>query len=124
MSVARTDENYIVAHRDALSERHYTLMANIKDHRFNAWPNPLREYRQRCDDDFCLVVFRTGPKDDAYVMPFTRIEPLFTEQGLEPSSGSAGRWIGSIRNGYLTVDGSDESVSVAEYHNAFHLLQN
>jgi hypothetical protein len=121
-SAVKTTENYVTSRRGQLSHEHYVLLANVSDYWFNASADRLREYRRLYGDDFCLVIYRSGPQDDAYVMPFEQIASLFTERSLQSSNGSSQRWIGSMDDGYLRVRGNDEVVRVEQYHNAFHLL--
>ncbi len=115
--------NYIQEDRAALKLRHYLLLANQATHWFNASPSTLAKYQQRYGDSFCLVLWRDGPEDDAYVIPFERIAPLLTTQNLVRGSGDHPRWHGGIKSGRLTLRGTSNSVPVTDCHNAFHLLR-
>jgi hypothetical protein len=114
--------NYVVSNHRGISKCHYVLLTNQEDYWFNVWPSVLERYQEQYGDDFCVVLYRGGPENDAYVMPFARIKHLFAQYNLSPSSGNTLRWIGSIRNGELHVRRIGEIVLVSEYHNAFHLL--
>ncbi len=106
-----------------LKRRHYLLLANQVAHWFNAAPNVLKDYRARFGEDFCIVLWRNGNDDDAYVLPFQRIKSLFTDKNLVAGTGNNLRWHGGVKDSYLSLRGTDDSVCVADCYNAFHLLQ-
>lgn len=114
--------NYIVSQRGRISQRHYTLLANQAGHWFNVSPSRLEEYIHRHGDDFCVVLFRDGPDDDYYVLPYSAIKPLLEPDSLMPSGINTERWVGSIRNGMLDIRRTDRTLNVERYHNAFDLL--
>ena len=113
--------NFIFERRAALKRRHYLLLANQVTHWFNAAPNVMQDYRARFGDD-CCVLWRDGPEDDAYVIPFKRLRSLFTEKNLVRGSGEHLRWHGGIRGNDLSLRSTEETVHVADCYNAFELL--
>jgi hypothetical protein len=102
---------------------HYLLLANQATHWFNASPRVVNEYRARYGDDFCICLWRNGPDDDAYVLPFERLISLFTEGNLVGGSGNHLRWHGGVRDSHLTLRGTEKVLYVADCYNAFNLLQ-
>ncbi len=115
--------NYFLSNKGSLMKRHYLLLANQQGHWFNAAPNAVRKYQAKYKDDFCIVLYRSGPSDDAYVLPFRRVKSLFIEDNLTLGSNNWLRWHGSIRNGYLNIRGAKEAISVGQCYNAFELLK-
>lgn len=115
--------NYIVNNKNILKDRHYLLLANQAGHWFNISPNRLNEYKERYIDDFCIILYRSGSHDDAYVMPFKAIKRLFSERSLMIASGGSSRWVGSIRNDQLNIRREDSTVLVSQYYNEFELLK-
>jgi hypothetical protein len=114
--------NYVLRNKVTLKHRHYLLLANQAGHWFNASPNRVKEYQAAYGDNFCLVLYRDGPNDDAYVISFRALKSLFVEENLVPGPKDALRWHGSIRAGQLELRGVSETVSVEQCHNAFNLL--
>ena len=115
--------NFILDRRTALKRRHYLLLANQVTHWFNASPNVIKDYRSRFGEDFCVVLWRDGPDDDAYVIPFDRLRSLFSEENLVGGGGDHLRWHGGIRGNHLSLRGTEESVYAADCYNAFPLLR-
>jgi hypothetical protein len=115
--------NYIVDNQGPLKRRHYLLKANQKDHWFNASPNVVRNYQARHGDDFCLILYRTGLNNDAYVVPFQKVKSLFTKKNLVTGPNGILRWHGDIKEGRLGLRSSHETVSVNEFYNGFRLLE-
>lgn len=70
--------NFVVRNLHQLRKRHYLLLANQAGHWFNASPNVVEDHKRAYGTDFCLILYRSGPSDDAYVMPFRLINSLFT----------------------------------------------
>jgi hypothetical protein len=114
--------NFILEKEDELKSRHYLLLANQVTHWFNASPNVVNKYRAEFGDDFCAVLWRDGAKDDAYVIPFNRLSSVLTAQNLVGGTGGYRRWHGGIKDGRLSLRDCDESIYVADCHNAFQLL--
>jgi hypothetical protein len=74
--------NYILRNKKSLKQRHYLLLANQTGHWFNASPSVIKDYQAAYCDDFCLVLYRDGPNDDAYVLPFRRLKSLLIEANV------------------------------------------
>jgi hypothetical protein len=115
--------NLILEKHGALKRRHYLLLANQVTHWFNASPNVIAEYRAQYGDDFCVVLWRNGSDNDAYVIPFQTVKSLFSNKNLVGGTGAHRRWHGGIKGSHLSLRGTDESVYVADCYNAFDLLQ-
>ncbi len=111
--------SYITEHRKELSKTHYILKADA-DNKFwfNVAYRKLEQYKAKFGNDFCIVLFGSVIRDDAYVMPFARIKELFR---LDEVDGS--RWVGDIDNGILSVRTSPLTMAVTEFHNAYHQLK-
>jgi hypothetical protein len=105
--------SYIANNRRALSRRHYIRKATTDTYWFDFTESKVHDYITQFGERFCLVVFGSESHDDAYIMPFSRVKRIFSQQNIEPRRG---RWIGTIRGGVMHV-GAD-SLDVAAYHNA------
>ena len=114
--------NFVATNKKALKKRHYVLLANQAGHWFNAYPNVLERYERRFGDDFCVVLYKDGPADNAYVLPYSAIKHILTDDNLMPSGENSFRWVGSIRYGRLDMRKINKTVPVQQYHNAFDLL--
>jgi hypothetical protein len=109
--------NYIAENRRQLEGRHYVLRANSDNYWFNLSPNVVNRLKSQFGSRFCIVLFRDGPDDDAYIVPFRRIQHLLTQESLMSSGTDFGRWMGSIRDGELDIRRTDQIVNVADCHN-------
>ena len=117
--------NYILQNLHRLKRRHYVLLANQAEHWFNASPTVMKKYIAQYVDDFCLILYRNDPNDDAFIMPFGLIKSVFTEENLAVASTSpVGRWHGSVKVDYLSIRGADDLILVAQCYNAIDLLEN
>lgn len=115
--------NFIQENLPNLKPRHYLLLANQANHWFNAYPGVVNDYRARYGDDFCLVLWRSGPKDDAYVLPYSKLKNLFVDKNLVSGPKKTLRWHGQVKDGHLALmGGRGKPVSVDGCHNAFDLL--
>jgi len=66
----------------------------------------MKKYIAQYVDDFCLILYRNDPNDDAFIMPFGLIKSVFTEENLAVASTSpVGRWHGSVKVDYLSIRG-------------------
>jgi hypothetical protein len=115
--------NFVKENVENIRPRHYLLLANKGHHWFNAYPGVIADYRSRYGDDFCLVLWRSGPRDDAYVVPYAQLKRLFVESNLVGGPKKTLRWHGTVKNDYLALLGRrGEPVPVRGLHNAFALL--
>lgn len=114
--------NYIHKNRDLLKRSHYLLLTNAEQYWFNASPGRLQDYRQQYGDDFCLVLYRYGPDNDCYIIPFKALKQLLISEYLVPVKTSQ-RWHGSIKEDILRIRTADHTVNVSQYYNAIQLLQ-
>jgi hypothetical protein len=113
--------SYIKTHKPRLEQRHYITTARRSNYWHNFYEKKLGKYRHRFGDDFCLVINGSTKADDAYVLPFKAVKDCYSKQYL-----NGNRWIGIIEDIYLIVSRSGapvQRVCVAEFHNAFELLQ-
>jgi 5-methylcytosine-specific restriction endonuclease McrA len=109
--------SYIAENKGELNRNHYVTKATASNHWFNFSRGKLTRYVQQFSDGFCLIVNGSTSTDDAYIMPFGDVKPLFTEENLEDSGR---RWVGTIINDIIRV--RRQRMSVSAYHNAFQLL--
>lgn len=115
--------NDIKNNYDRLNSRHYLLKTSRSDFWFNATPSRMRELANEHGDDFCVVVWRDGEDNDAYVMPYGEVKGEFVEDRLVEHRGKKqSRWLGSIPKGKLTLRGSSIAADVSRFHNAFSPL--
>jgi|GEM_PF-2763369 len=112
--------SYINDHRAELERRHYVLKATTRDRFFNVYYKKLYNYyRQRYEDNFCLIIDCSKDNDNAYIIPFAAVKALFAERYLQ--SGRS-RWIGHVYHDRLSVGDSSNYCSVAEHLKAFENL--
>jgi hypothetical protein len=115
--------NFVKDNIENIRPRHYLLLANKGPHWFNAYPGVVADYHARYGDEFCLVLWRSGGKDDAYVIPYGKLKGLFIESNLVGGPKKTLRWHGTVKGGYLSLLGRrGEPVAVNGLHNAFELL--
>ena len=110
--------NYILDNRASLSDRHYIRKANTETYWFDFSYSKLKMYQKKFGDDFCLVIFRSGTEDDAYIMPFFQVKALFDTRFLDDRN----RWIGTITHNTINLSSSGHCMSVSAYYNAFQYL--
>ncbi len=117
--------NFVLERRRGLAQRHYLLLANQKHHWFNAYPRRVKTHRAKYGDSFCVVLWRSGDGDDAYVIPFAKLKELFVDKNLVSGPRKTLRWHGIVRNDQLILLGQrGRPAKVEGCHNAFHLLDN
>jgi hypothetical protein len=83
----------------------------------------VKEYQAAYGNNFCLVLYRDGTNDDAYVIPFRRLTSLFVEKNLVAGAKGTLRWHGSVKGGQPELRGIDETVPVTQCYNTFSLLE-
>ncbi len=109
--------SYIFDNRTARSERHYIRKAGTQEYWFDFSANKLNTYKSRFGLSFCMVLYGSDTEEDAYILPYSEVASLFTEDVLDHRA----RWIGNIRNNILRLS-SGKSLSISAYYNAFDLL--
>jgi len=77
-----------------------------------------------------VVLYRSGPDNDCYIIPFNALEQLLIPEHLITSEKKrsnnknvSSRWIGSIYEDMLRIRNADHTINVSQYYNAIHLLQ-
>jgi len=116
--------NYIDNNLERLKKYHYVLEANTKNMWFNFSENKLNRYIKKYNGKFCLIVYRSGLLNDAYVMPYQSVSHLFCQENLDHIRK---RWIGQISSEILTINppGRESKIlQVQDLHNTFKLLDN
>jgi hypothetical protein len=110
--------SFIEEHRPELARRHYIRKATAKNYWYDFSEGPLRRYRRKFGENFCLVIFGSVKVDDAYVIPYHLVKEFFTQEHMDSRRS---RWIGTIRDGHLYI--RDQFVlSVIPYRNRHDLL--
>ncbi len=104
--------SYIFDNRTALSERHYIRKAGTQEYWFDFSANKLNTYKSRFGLSFCMVLYGSDTEEDAYILPYSEVASLFTEDVLDHRA----RWIGNIRNNILRLS-SGKSLSISAYYN-------
>jgi len=101
-------ENNIESKRKAIEKRHYILKANLPNYFFNARPSKIQKYRNKYKDDFCFILYQTSQLSDCYVIPFSKLKNLFTQENLviQENPSPSPRWLGTISNGQLKLSGN------------------
>ena len=102
----------------ALRKRHYLRNATASNRWFDFTSSKVNAYKKRYGDDFCLIVNGAHDYDDAFILPFSFARQAFTLAALD----HRGRWVGTIIDSTLLLAPSSNSLPVASYHNAFHLV--
>jgi hypothetical protein len=110
--------SYVASNLSSLSRRHYLRRAGTEKYWFDFMHGKMESYRKKYGDDFCLVIYRPGDRDDAYIFPYSRVKHLFRDEYLD----NRNRWVGVINKKGLSVRGSEEPLSVSKYFNAFEML--
>ena len=83
----------------------------------------MGRYKNQFGEKFCLVVFRTGPNNDAYIMPYSSVKDLFVQNNLDRKHS---RWIGQITNHTLFVNPPGQqrqSFNISLYYNNIQLFE-
>lgn len=108
----------IIQNGARLRPNHYIRQATAANHWFDFVENRVNTYRARHGDNFCLIVNGSRNDDDAYIIPFSVAQSIFTIAALDERR----RWIGTIEGTRLHLSTSGVNMNVAHYHNAFHLV--
>lgn len=109
--------NYVLSNRDVLKQKNYITKAGTGDYWFNFSFSKLQDYVLRCNGEFNVVIAGSDEiEDDFFVIPYRVVRHVFTEDYLYKDSAGGGRWVGSIRDGYLRVRNFPETVNIDEYY--------
>src|SRR5262245_57238085 len=101
--------SYIAQHEEALKRRHYIRHARVSTYFFDFTYRKMKErYLDKFGDDFCLVISHSDTHDDAYVMPFRAVAPLFVPEHVD----DRGRWVGNVKNGIIHLYPGNRCMSV------------
>lgn len=103
---------------ETLSQRHYVRKAGAIDYWFDFTQNKLEQYRSKFGDSFCLVLYASDTDDDSYVLPYSHVKHLFSDQYIDDRK----RWVGSIDSNLLRVRRNNQTMSLSAYYNAFECL--
>lgn len=124
---------YIDTYRRRLERRHYVNDATSDTHWYDINKRKYDRFLAKYGEDFCIVLVCSHPPcgfDDAYVLPVREFKSLFTPDYLkvEPHSTiqTSSLWMGHIIDNRISVECTGKEhryKSVAEYHNAYNLLQ-
>lgn len=108
----------------------YVVLANITSGWFAVNP---RTWRTRCDyasrdgrQGPNLVVYRTKSSDprDHYVVPFSIVQGLLTQDTLKKQVNGAHRWNLTLKNGMLHVTHRPGAIDVNQYYGAQLIVEN
>ncbi len=106
---------FLVENLGRLRDRHYALasahLTRLGSLHVAPTPQVLKEYRERFGPDFALILYKTlVDNEDFYVVPFARIEALFS---ADRATSKDGAW---------NVQIADEALRTAEDHsNVVHV---
>jgi hypothetical protein len=98
--------NWVLANRDELDDRHYTMKADpSRKYFFNLRPNVLHRLVRTYGNDFCVIIAgQEDSEDDFWAIPFDRVAHLITDDTLtKKTSRNPGRWLCQIDHGQLQV---------------------
>jgi len=114
--------SYINEHKDQLKENNYIQKARNETHYwFNFSVGKLNNYKRKFQNNFCLIINGSDNFNDAYILPFSIVSNLFTEDFIVDGH----RWNGNIYNDQLRLVSKGKStrtLSIGAYYNAFDLL--
>ncbi len=115
--------SYIESNRARLDQRHYITDAFTDTMWFYFSENRVRFYVDAYGHEFCMVVNASPMLDHAFILPFKDFKDFFSPELLDENH----RWVCNIRANSDVIRisrfGNSSEWSVADYHNAFHLLQ-
>lgn len=111
--------SYIADNLTVLSEKHYIRKAGASDYWFDFTYRKLGQYQAKYGNDFCLVLYASSTQDDSYILPYSHVKHLFSEDYLDERL----RWVGSISGNLLYIRRNNQSMSISAYYNAFDYLE-
>ena len=108
--------SYVQQNYDELKKRHYVRKAGSRDYWFDFTYNKMQSFREKYDDDFCLIIYKSTEVDDCYVVPFSEVKNLFVDDLLDQKRK---RWIGYISKDilHIVLSPNSKGVSAASYFN-------
>jgi hypothetical protein len=98
--------NWVLANREALADRHYTMKADpSRKYFFNLRPSVLHQLVRTYGNDFCVVIAGDEEcEEDFWAVPYDRVAHLFTDETLtKDDSRNPGRWLCQIDREQLQV---------------------
>ena len=112
-----TMTSYVQQNYDDLKKRHYVRKAGSRDYWFDF---TMQSFREEYGDDFCLILYKSTEFDDCYVLPFSEVKNLFTDNLLDKRK----RWIGYISKDilHIVLSPNSKAISAASYFNNFEPL--
>ncbi|MBN2043595.1 MAG: HNH endonuclease [Anaerolineales bacterium] len=113
--------NYIVENREELEKFHYVRKADFStDYWFSFNLRKLNTYISDFGEAFCLILIGSNDEEDSYIMPYSEVKAIFSDENLVPKGN---RWVGSIHNDILRIHGTGQGIPVSHYHNNFQYLE-
>lgn len=116
-------KSYIESIKDELRQKHYIRKVRKENYWYDFSSKKIEEYNKNEGEDFCLVLYSSSEIDDAYVIPFVYVKPVFTRELID----DRGRWTGTINNDVLGVHcnpAEPKFLIVSSFYNAYDLLGN
>lgn len=113
--------SYISDNRILLGKRHYIRRTAGADYWFDFTVGKMRKYQEEFGDNFCVVLYASDTKDDAYIIPYKELKPVFLDNLID----KRGRWTGTIRENVLGIykhPSPGRFVAISAYYNALELL--
>ena len=110
--------SFISDNLETLSQRHYVRKAGASDYWFDFTQNKLEWYRKEFGENFCLVLYASDNNDDSYILPYSHVKHLFSNEYIDDRK----RWVGSIDGNLLRVRRSNQTMSLSAYYNTFEYL--
>lgn len=120
-------ENNLESKRKSIEKRHYILKANLPNYFFNARPSKIEKYQKKYKDDFCLILYQTSQLSDCYIIPFSKLKNLFTQENLviQENPAPSPRWLGTISHDRLKLSGNSKAeVDISDCRDTANLIVN
>lgn len=107
--------NWVITNRHHLEDNCYILKADASSfYWFGLSKNIVDQYKERCGDYFNIVLYGSNQNGDFYIIPYTVISDLLTEDNLYRHNGRQ-RWVGDIKNHILNIRNSRIERNVSTY---------
>ncbi len=125
--------NYIERNKKFLQTRHYVRYDETNLLRLDLHFNPLQEYRERCGNNMCVVLYTNKEEDDAYIIPVCVLDKILVPENFWPEVGENAenerkRWRLKIEGDRLFIVRKSGSnlpsayLDLDEFHNNYELL--
>lgn len=109
--------NWVKANRKQLEQSNYVLKADASsNYWFGISQKKLDNYITQAGSGFNIILYGSEEDEgDFYILPFSAIRDLLTEDNLYFLEGKRKRWVGDIRNHILTIRNSNIERDISRF---------